>query len=429
MRILIWHGYLLGGTGSNVYTRSLARTWSGLGHDVVVVCQDPRPEEHDVGTARVIRADIGPVLPVFVRDNYEGFEVKLLGETTWAERQRVVQANATAMREFLPVDYTLTNHVLLGAAVGAEFGEPFAVKVHGSELEYAIRGNAELQRWARISLAGAREVYVGSEHVRRALVETLGPGPYLGGVREVPPGVDVELFRPRRRDEALSELVSESEQEAAPTGADPERLPDPGNAERFRAFFAEEKPTIGYVGKLSSEKGVHVLLDALRELDARAVIVGFGDSRAALEEQAAGLDVLFTGALEHRHIARLWPLCDVGVVPSIFPEAFGMVAAEAAASGVPSIVARHSGLASVAESLEVAYPDWAASMTAFENDNAVDLVRTLASVLGLSAARQRELRQAARDVAVRRWSWQTVASQLSERIPLRDAAQHQIETT
>jgi predicted alpha/beta-fold hydrolase len=43
MKILIWHGYLLGGTGSNVYTRSLARAWSKQGHEVVVLCQDPHP--------------------------------------------------------------------------------------------------------------------------------------------------------------------------------------------------------------------------------------------------------------------------------------------------------------------------------------------------------------------------------------------------
>ena len=41
MKVLIWHGYLLGGTGSNVYTRSLARAWSRLGHEVVVFSQEP----------------------------------------------------------------------------------------------------------------------------------------------------------------------------------------------------------------------------------------------------------------------------------------------------------------------------------------------------------------------------------------------------
>lgn len=419
MRILIWHGYLLGGTGSNVYTRSLARAWSELGHDVVVVCQDPRPEDYDLGGAAVVVPDIGRVLPVFVRDEYEGFDVKLLGETSWSERQRVVEANAAAMRELLPVDYTLTNHVLLGAAVGVEFGESFGVKVHGSELEYAIRGNPELQRWARISLAGAREIYVGSEHVRQALSETVGPGPHLARVREVPPGVDVERFHPQSRVAALAELIAEASADPGSGEGDPQRLPDAGNAERFRAFFAEEKPTIGYVGKLSEEKGVHLLLDALKALDARAVVVGFGESREALEQQAAGLDVLFTGALEHRHIARLWPLCDVAVVPSVFPEAFGMVAAEAAASGTPPLVARHSGLATVAAALEDAYPGWGRDLASFDQGDVADLTRTLADMLDLSAPRTRELNDAARSVAVQLWSWRGVAEQLIRGVPNR----------
>ena len=44
MRILLWHGYLLGGTGSNVYTRALAREWSLAGHEVVLFSQERHPE-------------------------------------------------------------------------------------------------------------------------------------------------------------------------------------------------------------------------------------------------------------------------------------------------------------------------------------------------------------------------------------------------
>ena len=44
MRILLWHGYLLGGTGSNVYTRQLARAWMQAGHDVTVFSQEPQPD-------------------------------------------------------------------------------------------------------------------------------------------------------------------------------------------------------------------------------------------------------------------------------------------------------------------------------------------------------------------------------------------------
>jgi len=72
MRIVLWHGYLLGGTGSNVYTRALAREWSRAGHDVVVFCQEPRPAEYDLGGVRVVRPEIAGLLPVFVLDRYEG---------------------------------------------------------------------------------------------------------------------------------------------------------------------------------------------------------------------------------------------------------------------------------------------------------------------------------------------------------------------
>src|SRR5262249_16280908 len=78
-------------------------------------------------------------------------------------------------------------------------------------------------------------------------------------------------------------------------------------------------------------KGVHLLLEAVRGLDARTVIVGFGDYRAELEAMA-GRRTLFTGPLEHRHLRHLLPLADVAVVPSIFPEAFRMVAAQPAPS-------------------------------------------------------------------------------------------------
>ena len=98
MRIVIWHGYLLGGTGSNVYTRSLARAWRRLGQEVIVICQDPRPEDHDLLGARVVRPPIGPRLPVFVLDSYEDVEAGLIGEMSRAELDRIVAAHAAAIR-------------------------------------------------------------------------------------------------------------------------------------------------------------------------------------------------------------------------------------------------------------------------------------------------------------------------------------------
>lgn len=410
MRIVLWHGYLLGGTGSNVYTRALAREWSRAGHSVVVICQEPHPERYDLGGARVFRPNVGGLLPVFVLDRYEGIEAKLLQDFTRSERDRYVALNATAICAHMPADLVFANHVLLGAPVGFASGLPYAVKAHGSELEYSMRGNPELTAWGRDALARARAVFVGSAHIRSVLEEVVG---HVDRVYEVPPGVDVDEFRPEQRDAALEGLLAEAQADPENPGNANERLPDDGNADRFRAFFASEEPTVVYFGKLLFNKGVHVLLEALRGLDARAVIVGFGDYRAELEALAPP-GTLFTGPLEHRHLVHLLPLADVTVVPSVFPEAFGMVAAEAAAAGSPPLVARHSGLAEIAEGVETEYPAEYRHLASFTSGDSVELHGRLAELLGLSATTRAELGAAARRATVARWSWSSVASRLLE---------------
>jgi glycosyltransferase involved in cell wall biosynthesis len=409
MKVLLWHGYLLGGTGSNVYTRSLARAWRRLGHEVVVFCQDPHPEAYDLAGATVVRPDLGGgPLPVFVLDRYADLEARYLQDLSRAERDAYVERNAAAVREHLPADFLLVNHVLPGAAVGAAVGMPFAVKAHGSELEFSMRGRPELVAWAREALAGADTVYAGSEHIRDVIEDIVGPGDHLGRIRIVPPGVDVEELRPEPRGEALRALVAEAERDAPNPGRASERLPDEGNGPRLAAFLAGEEPTVVYVGKLSPEKGVHLLLEALREVDARGVVVGFGPARDELEA-AAGERVLFTGPLEHRHLRHLWPLAAVSVTPSVFPEAFGMVAAEAAACGSPPLVARHSGLAEVAAGLEAEYPPEHRSLASFESGDAADLAAKLRALLALPPAEWRLLSQAARRAAEARWSWERIA--------------------
>ena len=84
-----------------------------------------------------------------------------------------------------------------------------------------------------------------------------------------------------------------------------------------------------------------------------------GERRARYVEAAAGLKerVVFTGRLEHEELADLLPACEALVVPSTFPEAFGMVAAEAAACGVLPLSAAHSGLAEVSDALARAVPE------------------------------------------------------------------------
>jgi glycosyltransferase involved in cell wall biosynthesis len=410
MRILLWHGYLLGGTGSNVYTRALAREWTLAGHDVTVFSQEAHPERFDLGGADVVRPDVGGLLPVFVLDRYEGYEVKLLQDCTRAELDDWVERNAAALRDHLPADFVFANHVLLGGPVGAATGARYAVKAHGSELEYSMRGNEALSVWGREALDRSEAVFVGSAHIREVLEDVVG---HVDRVHEVPPGVDVDDWRPRPRAEALAGLIEEARRDPPNPGNASERLPDEGNAERLAAFLAGDEPTVVYFGKLLYNKGVHVLLEALREVDARAIIVGFGDYRAELEAMA-GPRVLFSGPLEHRHLVHLLALADATVVPSIFPEAFGMVAAEAAAAGSPPLVARHSGLAEVADGLEQHYPPHLRHLASFTTGDGRELAAKLSELLSLPDDDRAALREAAREATLSRWSWAGVARRLLE---------------
>ncbi len=411
MRILLWHGYLLGGTGSNVYTRMLAREWSRAGHDVTVLSQETHPERYDLGSAASLRPDVGGLLPVFVLDRYDGYDVRRVQDCTREELDDWVEANAAALRTLLPADLVFTNHVVLGGPVGAAAGAPFAVKAHGSELEYSMRGNPRLSAWGADSLRGARAIFVGSEHIRTVLAEVCG---HTENVIEVPPGVDIDEWVPQPREAALADLLEEARRDPPNPEDAEERLPDEGNAIRLEAFLRPERAVVVYFGKLIEQKGVQVLIDALAGLDAGLVVVGFGPERAALEEraEARGVSALFTGPLEHRHLRHLLALADACVVPSIFPEAFGMVAAEAAAAGCPPLVARHSGLAEVAAGLEAAYPAKLRHLAAFDSGNAADLAQRLAELLSSSAEDRAALRAAARAAVVERWSWAGVSRRL-----------------
>jgi glycosyltransferase involved in cell wall biosynthesis len=269
-----------------------------------------------------------------------------------------------------------------------------------------MRGNEELSEWGREALAAANATFVGSAHIREVLQDVVG---HVVRVHEVPPGVDVDQWLPRPRAEALAGLLAEAR--ADPPNEGDERLPDPGNAERLASFLAGDEPTVVYFGKLIEQKGVQLLLEALHGLDARAVVVGFGPERARLEAMAPER-TLFTGPLEHRHLVHLLALADVAVVPSVFPEAFGMVAAEAAAAGTPPLVANHSGLAEVAAGIAGRYPAERRDLVAFARGDAADLRAKLAALLALEPEERRALGAAAREAVVERWSWSTVAADL-----------------
>jgi glycosyltransferase involved in cell wall biosynthesis len=131
------------------------------------------------------------------------------------------------------------------------------------------------------------------------------------GVGLWPRGVDADLFHPARRSLAWRRNISGD----------------------------ERRPIALYVGRLSHEKNLPMLVEAwtaLRGRDAHLVVVGDGPARGNLERALAGAPVTFTGYLRGESLAQVYASSDLFVFPSR-TETFGQVVLEAMASGLPVI--------------------------------------------------------------------------------------------
>ncbi len=483
MRVLVFHGYLLGGTGSNVYNAELGAAFVRAGHELHLLCQDRDPfalewvdaaADWDGGElavtvrrepvrATVYRPDIAGLLPVYVADRYAGVEARPFSELTPEEVDRYVDANVAAVRavsERARPDVALANHLVMGPAILARAlaDVPYAVKVHGSALEYLVKPHPRFRPYAAEGLAGARGVLVGSRHTAESLWAAMEDATLPPRTRLGPPGVDVVRFAPRDPGPARAglERLRDALAAAEPVEDVSSFARDPGEAAAALATVAPGDRLVVFVGKLIGSKGVELLLAAwplvlAAEPRARLLVVGFGGFRDGLERLAAALDagdleaaaatrgedgrelpqlaaffqrlpegydprgmaarVAFAGRLEHDELADLLPAAEAMAVPSTFPEAFGMVAAEAAACGALPVVADHSGLGEVARTLAGAVPEPARDWLAFPlgPESVTRLGAALAGWLAAPGDLRAATREAMVEITRARYSWDGVA--------------------
>ena len=429
MRVLIFHGYMLRGTGSNIYNVNLAPALARLGHEVHLLCQD---HEVEIPGVTIHNPDIGGLLPVYVKDPYEGFEVKTFDELSEAELAHYIDANVAAVKDVADqvggIDAALANHLVMGPVILARAGiAPFAAKIHGSALEYTVKPHPRFLPYAYEGMEAAQGVLVGSAHTGESLWAALPDLPDLKDkTRLGPPGVDVEEFQP---------------------------------------VEASRQRLVVFVGKLIVSKGVDLLLAAwplihAKHPEVRLQVAGFGAYEDGLHRLGAALDrgdlddaravaaagwgleggeekplsilstfladpppgyaemaraaagsVEWIGRLEHDEVAALLPRAEALVMPSTFPEAFGMVAVEAAACGALPVSAGHSGMREVSRRLAAEQPDAVAPLTSFPVEpGAVEAIADrLERWFELPEQTRAEARATLVETVARLWSWEGVA--------------------
>jgi glycosyltransferase involved in cell wall biosynthesis len=324
--LCILHGYLLEGSGSNLWTRSVVESLCMEGHTVQLVCQEPYPDRYDCiaesyryhldgrvetmfsrevpysGKCIMHKPQLGDTLPVYVWDKYDEYPnvVPMINLSDDAIEE-YLSRNIAVVRRVVDergVTGMHANHAVLMSVVAqrvsAATGVPYAIMPHGSALEYAVKPDARFARLATSAFTDAGHIFVHGEEMR-ARVATILPGvPDLAKKFSVLPlGVHTAQFTPvprERRREKMGRLFVELDK--VPRGRRPGQLarmladvqqahdtkslravlsgvkyetkaPDEDVAEKLQQVDWEHDAVMLFVGRLISAKGIQSGLAAL----------------------------------------------------------------------------------------------------------------------------------------------------------------------
>ena len=347
MHLVIVHGYLLSGTGSNIYTTNVAKAWKDMGHAVTVVCQDRNAgslefvDECFIGTdtipttapsentVRVVVPDIDDLLLVYVLNHYEGYTVKALGDPKCTEDEidGVIDKTAIGLKKVLSqgVDRVLTNHTLLSPVIGKRACQgtnvPYDVKVHGSSICFSLKQRPELLKYAVEGLSSCQNIVVGTNYISTVLSATFKECPQSSDlsrkVVRIPPGMDPSLFQLldstlANQERFLTKVKSFVERRPNGRRASNTTLPiHPSRHEDLRSalvsladsydqwsvdadlisrwpVISEDEPIVCYFGAYLHSKGVGELLASFPRIleqvpKARLLIIGYGSYREHME--------------------------------------------------------------------------------------------------------------------------------------------------
>ncbi len=243
MNICLVHGYLLTGTGSNIYVQNIARRLCLNGHKVHLICQEPHPESLDfvtdvfmadnsthtlkkrygrqgsrggTGQCSVYIPDLEGILPVYVYDVYQGFQAKELHLMSKGEIDAYAAKNTWVIEKVLQennIDLVVSNHTVMQPYEVAEARAGGAINTHimvphGSALNFSVKRSQTLVPYAVRGAKDARSVVV-SQHARQEFESFFAP--YVADISRkttvIPAGVDVDRFQPIRGESEKQERV------------------------------------------------------------------------------------------------------------------------------------------------------------------------------------------------------------------------------
>ncbi|HEY5602765.1 MAG TPA: glycosyltransferase family 4 protein [Gammaproteobacteria bacterium] len=347
MKIGLFHGYNLTGSGSNEFTRYLARTFLDQGHSVHIICREYHPAKiefagqlwqwkRDGGcaisvankqyenTCTLHQIPYGDLYPVYISgkqrsdtfkefihltdkelDDYKALNDRLLALILAQIKIDILHANHLVLQPSLALAHCKRNHI------------PLVIYPHGSEIEYAIKKDLRYQLEARKAIMGCQGLIIGNREVTNRLCN-LFPDlstMILEKTHIVGVGVDTRLFAPVARPsrpgriktfstsrliddaqgkspqdvQAMHEELDRHHYDAIATLSDAyvHNSVDRDIKDKLAAVDFSQ-PVIVFVGALTGGKGLQSLICALPGIykvhpNTRLLVIGAGGFREVLE--------------------------------------------------------------------------------------------------------------------------------------------------
>lgn len=238
----ILHGYLLEGSGSNLWTRSVVTSLCRRGETVHLFCQENHGDLYEfIGETRRYELDgsvetiwkrqspfpgkcilhkpvLGDTLPVYVGDRYEEFpNVVPMIKLADKDIERYIETNVRVIARVVAEEHIQVlhaNHIVLmpevARRVKAQYGTPYVIMPHGSAIEYAVKKDQRFFRFAERSIAESAGLFVIGPEIRQRMNALFPDSPGLDQkMTDLNLGVDTSLFTtevPQNREARVQEL-------------------------------------------------------------------------------------------------------------------------------------------------------------------------------------------------------------------------------
>jgi len=328
--IALLHAYLLEGSGSNLWTRSIVQSLCQNGESIHLMCQENHPELYDFiceailyhpdgrketilqrdsaypGKCIMHKPKLGNTLPVYVEDKYEEFSnPQPMVKLKTGEIESYLESHTLVLEQIVN-EYKIrvihANHAVLMSVVAQRVSEkhgiPYAIMPHGSAIEYAVKKDSRFFNYAQAAFHSSRRIYVIGKEIKTRVKDLF---PALTNVQakmmELNLGVDTSLFKTlpvsqrRAKIDELYGLLKEVQrgktkeqenllQKSLKANTTKEELKqhlmkassynakktDEHVEDKLQDIDWEREKVILYVGRLIASKGVHSVLVSFVEI-------------------------------------------------------------------------------------------------------------------------------------------------------------------